>query len=126
MTIDVMFFKNNGGGQTNRVGGGYITIGGLLKTSYNLMKSNNGGLFVAYPSYKKADGTWANHVNPVNKEAGDAITQAVIAKYQEVTGEGGGQDRRIESSNNGNTRKEAPKVEVARTNEASVPTGRPF
>ena len=28
MTIDVMFFKNNGNGQSNRVGGGYITVGG--------------------------------------------------------------------------------------------------
>ena len=93
---------------------------------FNIQKDAQGYMwFLTNEGMDRYNGKDIKHYK-LNKEAGDAITQAVIAKYQEVTGEGGGQDRRIESSNNGSTRKEAPKVEVARTNEASVPTGRPF
>lgn len=48
-----------------------------------VMDSNN-GLWVAFPSYKKPDGTYQDICYPVTKEARQTIIDTVLAKFHEA------------------------------------------
>lgn len=88
--------------------GGYITISDLIKTTFKLIKTKNGGYFVAFPSYQSADGEWKPHVDTVSKEAREKITEAILKEYSRQT-----------DTNTGNGNK---RVET----ESKVPSGVPF
>lgn len=119
--VDIKFFLNNSG-RDNKLGGGYITIANLVKTSFTLIKTKTGGYFVSFPSYQDKDGNWKNHVDTVNKEAREYITNEVVRAYQSATGgyspTGNSEDRRVEQ----------PKdvVTEATPSGNNVPKGRPF
>ncbi|HEV8340912.1 MAG TPA: septation regulator SpoVG [Candidatus Binatia bacterium] len=49
------------------------------------------GLFISMPCKKKKDGTYKDIAHPINNETRKKIEEKIIAKYQSVVGEGGGQ-----------------------------------
>jgi stage V sporulation protein G len=46
--------------------------------------NGNTGLFVAMPSKKKADGTYADIAHPVNKDMRQQMEQIVLGEYHKV------------------------------------------
>lgn len=44
---------------------------------------NTGGLFIAMPSRKQADGTFKDIAHPINKETREMIQKSIIDKYYE-------------------------------------------
>jgi stage V sporulation protein G len=49
------------------------------------------GLFVSMPSKKRKDGTYRDIAHPINNETRRMIEEKIIAEYQKVAAEGGGQ-----------------------------------
>ncbi len=49
------------------------------------------GLFVSMPSKKRKDGTYRDIAHPINTETRRMIEERIIAEYQRVVAEGGGQ-----------------------------------
>jgi stage V sporulation protein G len=48
------------------------------------MRSNEGHLFVAYPSWKNSDGEYKDVCFPMTKTLREDITTQVLAKYEEL------------------------------------------
>ena len=49
------------------------------------------GYFVSMPSKKRKDGTYKDIAHPINNETRRMIEEKIIAEYQKVLAEGGGQ-----------------------------------
>ena len=49
------------------------------------------GLFISMPSKKRKDGTYRDIAHPINNETRRMIEEKIIAEYQRVIAEGGGQ-----------------------------------
>ena len=49
------------------------------------------GLFVSMPSKKRKDGTYRDIAHPINNETRRMIEGKIVAEYQKVVAEGGGQ-----------------------------------
>ena len=49
------------------------------------------GYFVSMPSKKRKDGTYKDIAHPINNETRSMIEEKIIAEYQKVVAEGGGQ-----------------------------------
>ena len=49
------------------------------------------GLFVSMPSKKRKDGTYRDIAHPINNETRRMIEEKIIAEYQKVVAEGGGE-----------------------------------
>lgn len=50
--------------------------------------NGNSGLFIAMPSRKKPDGTYADVAHPLNSETRAMIEDVVIGEYKRVVGNG--------------------------------------
>lgn len=108
--------------QGNRIAGGFLTVADSIKININLLKTKTGGYFVSFPSYQKKDGTWANYVDTVSKEAREEITRAVINAYERITGTSrtdNPEDRRVEVQ-------QPQSVPEVQTGQHGTPKGRPF
>ena len=88
MDIQVTLWENSSNGST--LARGFVKIGGFVQINISIYSGRNGP-FVAFPSYKKQDGTWQETAGPVSKESREAITAAVLNAYN-----------RTSSGNNGN------------------------
>lgn len=60
--------------------------------------NGNTGLFVAMPSRKKADGTYADIAHPLNSDMRKRMEDLVLVEYQRVISEKGEPDGSEESS----------------------------
>jgi stage V sporulation protein G len=49
------------------------------------------GLFVSMPSKKRKDGTYRDIAHPINNETRRMIEEKIIAEYQKMVAEGGGE-----------------------------------
>ena len=49
------------------------------------------GLFVSMPSKKRKDGTYRDIAHPINNETRKMIEEKIIAEYQKMVAEGGGE-----------------------------------
>jgi stage V sporulation protein G len=49
------------------------------------------GLFVSMPSKKRKDGTYRDIAHPINNETRRMIEEKIIAEYQKMIAEGGGE-----------------------------------
>ncbi|HEX9445118.1 MAG TPA: septation regulator SpoVG [Candidatus Binatia bacterium] len=49
------------------------------------------GLFVSMPSKKRKDGTYRDIAHPINNETRRMIEEKIIAEYNKVVAEGGGE-----------------------------------
>ena len=49
-----------------------------------VMRSKEGNLFVAYPSWRNSDGEYKDVCFPMTKDMREDITVAVLAKYEEI------------------------------------------
>jgi stage V sporulation protein G len=49
------------------------------------------GLFVSMPSKKRKDGTYRDIAHPINNETRRMIEEKIIAEYNKVVGESGGE-----------------------------------
>ena len=49
------------------------------------------GLFVSMPSKKRKDGTYRDIAHPINNETRKMIEEKIIAEYQKMDAEGGGE-----------------------------------
>jgi len=49
------------------------------------------GLFVAMPSKKRKDGTYRDIAHPINNDTRRMIEEKIIAEYNKVVAEGGGE-----------------------------------
>jgi stage V sporulation protein G len=49
------------------------------------------GLFVSMPSKKRKDGTYRDIAHPINNETRRMIEEKILAEYQKIVAQGGGQ-----------------------------------
>lgn len=78
MNIQVTLWENSSNGST--LARGFVKIEGFVQINISIYSGRNGP-FVAFPSYKKQDGTWQETAGPVSKESREAITAAVLNAY---------------------------------------------
>jgi hypothetical protein len=78
MNIQVTLWENSSNGST--LARGFVKIEGFVQINISIYSGRNGP-FVAFPSYKKQDGTWQETAGPVSKESREAITAAVLSAY---------------------------------------------
>lgn len=72
-------------GDSRFLASGSITFEGQFVVSgIKVMRSNEGHLFVAYPSWKKSDGEYKDVCFPMTKTLREDITTQVLAKYEEL------------------------------------------
>lgn len=80
MSLDIKFFKDTKGGK--RLGGGYITSGGL-KTNFSVWKSDKSkyGFNLSLPYRKnEADGTVVNEVSFTTQAVGEEANKYIAAQ----------------------------------------------
>lgn len=58
----------------------------ILLNSIAVRRGRDGGLMLTYPAKQTAAGTRFHYFNPVNREAADAIEQAIIARIRDLSG----------------------------------------
>ncbi len=64
---------------------GSITFDGeFVVSGIKVMKSKEGRLFVAYPSWKNSDGEYKDVCFPMKKELREDITLSVISEYEKL------------------------------------------
>ncbi len=64
---------------------GSITFEGMFVVSgIKVMKSNEGRLFVGYPSWRNSNGEYKDVCFPMTKDLREDITMQVLAKYEEL------------------------------------------
>jgi len=62
----------------------------FVVSDIKIIRGNN-GLFISMPSKKRKNGTFRDIAHPLNNETRQRIEERVIAKYNEVIAEMGGQ-----------------------------------
>lgn len=87
MDIQVTLWENSSNGST--LARGFVKIGGFVQINISIYSGRNGP-FIAFPSYKKQDGTWQETAGPVSKESREAITAAVLNAYNKGSAPAGG------------------------------------
>ncbi len=60
--------------------------------------NGNSGLFVAMPSRKKADGTYADIAHPLNSEMRQSMEEVVIGEYKRIIDAGGDSEKEKDTS----------------------------
>ncbi len=68
-----------------------IILDGCFVVSDIKIIQGNSGLFVSMPSKKRKDGTFRDIAHPLNNETRRRFEQQIIARYQEVVVEEGGE-----------------------------------
>ena len=72
-------------GDSRFLASGSITFEGQFVVSgIKVRRSNEGHLFVAYPSWKNSDGEYKDVCFPMTKTLREDITTQVLAKYEEL------------------------------------------
>ena len=61
-----------------------ITINNCFVVRDMKIINGNNGLFVAMPSRKKPDGSYADVAHPLNTETRELIEKAILAEYERV------------------------------------------
>lgn len=87
MNIQVTLWENSSNGST--LARGFVKIEGFVQINISIYSGRNGP-FVAFPSYKKQDGTWQETAGPVSKESREAITAAVLNAYNKSSAQTAG------------------------------------
>ena len=80
---EVRLKKREGDGRF--LASGSITLEGeFVISGIKVMRSKEGNLFVAYPSWQNSDGQYKDVCFPMKQTLREDITVAVLAKYEEL------------------------------------------
>ena len=64
--------------------GSFTLDGEFVVSGIKVIRSEEGNLFIAYPSWKNSDGGYVDVCFPLTKTMREDITVAVLAKYEEL------------------------------------------
>lgn len=85
-SLEITYFPSTFEGKS--IGYGTVKVGDLVSFNYTAFTSdkNNTGVFFSFPSTKKDDGTYKNHIFPVSKEASQYLQDEIYKVYSSYTG----------------------------------------
>ena len=84
MKITEVRLKKREGDERFLASGSITFEGEFVVSGIKVMKSKEGELFVAFPSWKNSDGQYKDVCFPMNKALREDIHLAVLAKYEEI------------------------------------------
>ncbi len=84
MRITEVRLKKRDGDERFLANGSIVFDESFVVSGIKVMKSKEGTLFVAYPSWRNSDGEYKDVCFPMKKDLREDITVAVLAKYEEL------------------------------------------
>ncbi|MCR5338674.1 MAG: SpoVG family protein [Lachnospiraceae bacterium] len=84
MTVTEVRLKKREGNERILASGSFTLDSMFVVSGIKVMKSNEGNLFVALPTWKNSDGAYVDVCFPITKTLREDITVAVLAKYEEL------------------------------------------
>lgn len=102
-------------------GSGFVVIADAVQLNFTIWGDSSKGYFVSYPGYKKTDGKWQETAGPINKEARDSISEAILKEAGLV----GGSKPKPSSDEAPEETKKPIKAEEVKS-EARIPSGVPW
>ena len=102
-------------------GSGFVVIADAVQLNFTIWGDSSKGYFVSYPGYKKTDGKWQETAGPINKEARDSISEAILKEAGLI----GGPKPKHSSDEAPEETKKPIKAEEVKS-EAHIPSGAPW
>ncbi|MCR5337553.1 MAG: SpoVG family protein [Lachnospiraceae bacterium] len=84
MTVTEVRLKKRDDNDKILASGSFTLDGAFVVSGIKVVRSKEGNLFVAYPSWKNSDGEYVDVCFPMTKTMREDITVAVLAKYEEL------------------------------------------
>ncbi|MBR4760935.1 MAG: SpoVG family protein [Lachnospiraceae bacterium] len=84
MKITEVRLKKREGDERFLASGSVTLEGEFVVSGIKVMKSKEGELFIAYPSWKNSDGQYKDVCFPMSRTLREDITVAVLAEYEKI------------------------------------------
>lgn len=103
-------------------GSGFVVIADAVQLNFTIWGDSSKGYFVSYPGYKKTDGKWQETAGPINKEARDSISEAILKEAGLI---GGSKPKAEPTGGSPEEKKESVRAEEVKS-ETHIPAGAPW
>ena len=103
-------------------GSGFVVVADAIQLNFTIWGDSSKGYFVSYPGYKKADGKWQETAGPINREARDTISEAILKEAGLI---GGSKPKNSSNSEHVEERRE-PVVATEVKSETTILSGAPW
>ena len=87
LLTEIRLFPPKNKEQTKVLASGYFVAGGKIKVRCAIVRNKHGNPWLVLPYHEDGQGNTFNDVEGINREAGDALKEALLAEYAKMSKE---------------------------------------